>query len=1106
MLLSSIFSWVLAATLRASLLVLVTLLLQRLLRSRLTAKWKYAIWTPVLVAILIPAQPLLPHLEWPVASESRTASNVDSASNAVAIVGSPEVDSGLDPLAAPSHSNINAVQPDEQLRASAADISSATPANSEVQATSGEDAEVAFTNVGESERFTASSQSWNWRSVLAFGWLLGAVCLSIVVWISYARALRRIRRRAIPVEQDDLARVQSLAKELGLRRTPRVWLSPEVKAPAVCGALRPMLLLNDDFFHMLSCDEADFVLRHELMHIRRGDVLLNTILFGLLSLHWFNPLLWFAFFRAGADREAACDEDVLHTESPARRVAYGKTLLRLEAVLPQSGVCLGFVGMVQKGKRLRERIQFISNPKRMGLSMKSLVLLCMCVTAILGIAKSAEPQLKPKTQQSTLATDERRTEESKGETPQQEPLKFRKVTSLESPGKELTLARVSVSLDQESVIARVLSGDRGGTNGGVQFRRYDVVLQNLDPESPKRTSLGDHYFGFVPKSNLAFVVRWGAGVRFWNTVSHAPSGDYMPHELREDTTILPAVSPDGKVMVTRSQLNHLQFWNIETRQPITEEIEQRGLVSSMRFSADGKWFFSRAPGGLSVRDPQTGDLVVGDVRHDAISYAYSSDTKQLLTVESSHDEEDGWRSDLVIRSGKTFAERRRVQVAGKARSVEWIDNSHVLIVGRNPALPPSSNERETLYVVSLADDKADVRVLMRYNWIRDAVVAPDRKHFITRTREQTSCWRVGEREPVWTKPGDHLVAYGDRGWVLFHNGPVVAYSLLDGSELWRGEDVRLCKVFGSKIWTCNDDKMEIWQVEPGTGPPKPGDQPAQPKRSNAAVRSPTYVPAPDERLLKEKNVGDSTEQLWRFLKDPALPPWEPPLEEWLGHFDKRAAWDAEITMYRLKARGMKRVQPGRSGSRPPRIRPGAESTFSQRSMPSRHHGSWRRRFACCIIENLPTSRLSLSTLPPRSSGSTRKLRYTLVSVLAATARENEGPAAELVAATQSPTAIVRALATRSLIRAGEIEPAAAARLCENETPGVRWEIAMGLVDCHAKEAIPILIDLIPDVQRQQAAHLQRLLRHISGNGPAEQQSDEKRFRSTIPGGVVGMVE
>ena len=126
----------------------------------------------------------------------------------------------------------------EEVSASAADISSATPANSEVQAPAGEDAEIAFTDVGVAERsksVDSSAQSRDWRSILAAGWLLGAVCLSVVVWISYAATLRRIRCRAISVEQADLARVQSLAKELGLRRTPKIWLSPEVKAQ-LCAA------------------------------------------------------------------------------------------------------------------------------------------------------------------------------------------------------------------------------------------------------------------------------------------------------------------------------------------------------------------------------------------------------------------------------------------------------------------------------------------------------------------------------------------------------------------------------------------------------------------------------------------------------------------------------------------------------------------------------------------------------------------------------------------------------------------------------------------------------------------------------------------------------
>lgn len=54
---------------------------------------------------------------------------------------------------------------------------------------------------------------------------------------------------------------------------------------------------------------------------------------------------------------------------------------------------------------------------------------------------------------------------------------------------------------------------------------------------------------------------------------------------------------------------------------------------------------------------------------------------------------------------------------------------------------------------------------------------------------------------------------------------------------------------------------------------------------------------------------------------------------------------------------------------------------------------------------------------------------------------------------------------------------------------------MGLIDCHAKEAIPIFIDLIHEVQGQQTAHMQRLLRHIAGTGPAQQQSDEKESQA-----------
>lgn len=462
-----ILSWVLAATLRASMLVLVILLLQKLLKSRLSARWNYAIWTPVVFAILIPAQPFLPYWEWPHTTNRLTTSQANSASNP-AVTTSQEVDLGSDLLSATNSGDASSV---EAALATAADISGATQANFGMQSPAGEDAEIAFSGVAEGDRSEAASPSWNWQMILAAGWLLGAVGLFVVVWGSYVSTLRRIRRWVISVEQEDLARIQSLAKELGLRTMPEVWLSPKVNAPAVCGVLRPILLLSDSFFQTLSREEADFVLKHELMHIRRGDVLLNNVLFILLSVHWFNPLLWYAFARAKLDREAACDQDVLRAESPARRVAYGKALLRMEAELPESGLCLGFVGMVQRGKRLRERIQFISDPKRMGFPMKSIVLLCICVSSIFGIAKSAEPQSKPKPQQSALATDEQRADE-KGERQQQESLKLKQVVSL-NPQANRAIA----------------DSEEDAANSAARFQKYSAILREaheaLDNRKPE---------------------------------------------------------------------------------------------------------------------------------------------------------------------------------------------------------------------------------------------------------------------------------------------------------------------------------------------------------------------------------------------------------------------------------------------------------------------------------------------------------------------------------------------------------------------------------------------------------------------------------------------
>ncbi|MEM7475242.1 MAG: sigma factor [Planctomycetota bacterium] len=86
----------------------------------------------------------------------------------------------------------------------------------------------------------------------------------------------------------------------------------------------------------------------------------------------------------------------------------------------------------------------------------------------------------------------------------------------------------------------------------------------------------------------------------------------------------------------------------------------------------------------------------------------------------------------------------------------------------------------------------------------------------------------------------------------------------------------------------------------------------------------------------------------------------------------------------------------------------------------------------------------------------------------------------------SPSAAVRSLASRAMIRGSAIDEATAIKILSDSDFGVRWQTVMGLIDTHNPAAFPALIDLIPDASEQDAIHLAKLLRHIAGSGPSLQ--------------------
>jgi len=117
-------------------------------------------------------------------------------------------------------------------------------------------------------------------------------------------------------------------KQLGYRmstavlREGNVYESDRVRSPFILGFVFPKIYIPFG----LDDETLRYVLTHERYHIRRFDHIIKPFAFMLLTLHWFNPLCWAAFYLMGKDMEMSCDEKVLSTENGIRKI-YSTSLL-----------------------------------------------------------------------------------------------------------------------------------------------------------------------------------------------------------------------------------------------------------------------------------------------------------------------------------------------------------------------------------------------------------------------------------------------------------------------------------------------------------------------------------------------------------------------------------------------------------------------------------------------------------------------------------------------------------------------------------------------------------------------------------------------------------
>lgn len=104
-----------------------------------------------------------------------------------------------------------------------------------------------------------------------------------------------------------------------------IYMADNLKTPFVLGLIRPRIYLPSGLNH----EEKTYILHHEQIHIRRKDHIIKVLAFLILSIHWFNPLVWIAFTLMTIDMELSCDEKVLEEMSRDIKKDYANSLFSL---------------------------------------------------------------------------------------------------------------------------------------------------------------------------------------------------------------------------------------------------------------------------------------------------------------------------------------------------------------------------------------------------------------------------------------------------------------------------------------------------------------------------------------------------------------------------------------------------------------------------------------------------------------------------------------------------------------------------------------------------------------------------------------------------------
>jgi len=246
-------------------------------------------------------------------------------------------------------------------------------------------------NVLPGDHNVVSHPAWNvsWGQVLFFIWLVGVISFVSYQGIKHYHFIKITKRWSERIRDEKmLSLFQSVTSEMKITKKIGLYLCPCVGSPMLIGLIKPRILLSST-----EIEESEFrlILKHELVHYKRKDILYKHLVLVAAAMHWFNPVVYFMVKSINILCEMSCDAEIVRGTDSDHRQAYSETIIgvvRYQSKL-KTALSTSFYG----GKKgMKSRISSIMDrkSKKLGVAILSAVFLLTIGTGFLIAAANAE--------------------------------------------------------------------------------------------------------------------------------------------------------------------------------------------------------------------------------------------------------------------------------------------------------------------------------------------------------------------------------------------------------------------------------------------------------------------------------------------------------------------------------------------------------------------------------------------------------------------------------------------------------------------------------------------------------------------------------------------